>query len=261
MESNQLAGMEVTSVSELGTGVEATTWQQPEKRDLQLRERIAAALMVHERGWITGRAGGLSWTLSRSNRYVSALTALILLVLLSPLLLFIAVSIKVSSPGSVLFIQQRTGFRGRRFGMVKFRTMVANAEELKDSLRHLNKHGKNSVDFKIDRDPRVTGIGQFLRRTSLDELPNLINVVMGQMRIVGPRPTSFHAQTYHDHHLPRLSIYPGITGLWQISGRSDVDFDGRVDLDMRYILAQSPLLDLKILLKTPFKVLGGKGAS
>lgn len=260
MDSSQLVGIEVDPDSEFGSGVNSDATQQPEKRNLQLRGRITAALLVHEKGWVTGRSGGLPWTLSRSNRYASALIAIMLLALLSPLLLFIAVLIKISSPGPVLFIQERTGFRGRRFGMVKFRTMVVNAEALKDSLRHLNKHGAHSVDFKIDRDPRITGIGQFLRRTSLDELPNLVNVVMGQMRIVGPRPTSFHAQTYQDHHLARLSIYPGITGLWQISGRSDVDFDGRVELDTQYILAQSPLLDLKILLKTPFKVLSGQGA-
>lgn len=260
MESN-LIGMDVRPDAAVQNGGISEDSQQQEKRNLKLRGRIESALLVHEKSWVTGRYGGLPWSLSRTNRYASAFMATILLILFSPVLLFIALAIKASSPGPVFFIQQRTGFRGRRFGMIKFRTMVVNAEELKESLRHLNKHGENSVDFKIDRDPRVTGIGQFLRRTSLDELPNLINVVMGQMRIVGPRPTSFHAQTYHDHHLARLSIYPGITGLWQISGRSDVDFDGRVDLDMQYILTQSPLLDLKILFKTPLKVLGGQGAS
>lgn len=235
--------------------------QQPDKRELQLRGRIEAALKVHERGWITGRSGGSSWTLSKSNRYLSAVVAIVLLVLLSPLILCIVFLIKIGSPGPVLFVQQRTGFRGRRFGMIKFRTMVVNAEALKESLQHLNKHGADSVDFKIDHDPRVTRVGRFLRRSSLDELPNLLNVVAGQMRIVGPRPTSFHARTYRDHHLSRLSIYPGVTGLWQISGRSDVGFDERVDLDMQYIARQSPLLDLKILLITPFKVLLGQGAS
>src|SRR5690606_39845714 len=132
--------------------------------------------------------------------------------------------IKISSQGPVFFIQQRTGYRGRRFGMFKFRTMVVNAEELKESLRHLNKHGSDSVDFKIDRDPRVTAIGRWLRRTSLDELPNLLNVVRGDMRLAGPRPTSFDANRYHNHHLARLRIYPVITALWQLSGRSNIDF-------------------------------------
>lgn len=145
--------------------------------------------------------------------------------------------------------------------MYKFRTMVANAEALKDSLRHLNKHGAESIDFKIDKDPRITSIGGWLRRSSLDELPNLINVVTGDMRLVGPRPTSFNAYRYHDNHLARLSIYPGMTGLWQISGRSNIDFDQRVELDLSYINEQSLMLDLKILLKTPFKVFTGHGAS
>jgi len=184
-----------------------------------------------------------------------------MLIMLSPLLVMVAASIKLTSQGPIFFVQQRTGFRGRRFGMVKFRTMVVNAEELKESLRHLNKHGAGSVDFKIDRDPRVTVVGQWLRRSSLDELPNLLNVVRGDMRLVGPRPTSFDAHRYHNHHLGRLSIYPGITGLWQISGRSDIDFDDRVALDLAYISQQSPWLDLKILLKTPFKVVSGHGAS
>lgn len=232
-----------------------------DRRNDPFRRKVQAAIELQQHGWISGRDGGRPWTLSRSKRLTSALLAATLLVLLSPVLLTVALLIKLSSPGPVFFVQLRTGFRGRRFGMYKFRTMVINAEALKDSVRHLNKHGPDSVDFKIDRDPRITGIGGFLRRTSLDELPNLINVVLGQMRIVGPRPTSFHAQTYKEHHLGRLSIYPGITGLWQVSGRSDVDFDGRVTLDMTYIFQQSPWLDLKILIKTPFKVLNGHGAS
>lgn len=212
-----------------------------EKRlDPMLRKTIEESLYIQDRGWITGRAGGRPWNLSRTKRWVDAAGALILLLLLAPVLLAIALLIKWHSPGPVFFVQQRTGYRGRRFGMIKFRTMVANAEALKESLRHLNKHGANSVDFKIDNDPRVTPIGRWLRQTSLDELPNLINVVLGDMRLVGPRPTSFNASRYHRHHLGRLSTYPGMTGLWQISGRSDVDFDDRVTLDMQYIRQQGP---------------------
>ncbi|UVJ41838.1 sugar transferase [Pseudomonas sp. LS1212] len=225
------------------------------------RMRMDAAIHMQGRGWITGRAGGRPWTLSRTNRVVACTGALMLLVLLWPVLLALAVIVKLSSPGPVLFVQKRTGYRGRTFGMYKFRTMVANAEALKESLRHLNKHGADAIDFKIDKDPRVTRIGQFLRRSSLDELPNLINVVRGDMRLVGPRPTSFNAYRYKDQHLARLSIYPGMTGLWQISGRSNIDFDKRVELDLSYIAEQSFSLDLKILLKTPFKVFSGQGAS
>lgn len=232
-----------------------------EKRlDPSLRKMIGENLYVQNRGWISGRAGGRPWNLSRTKRWLDAAGALILLTLLAPLLLGIALLIKRHSPGPVFFVQQRTGYRGRRFGMIKFRTMVVNAEALKESLRHLNKHGADSVDFKIEDDPRVTPIGRWLRKTSLDELPNLINVVLGDMRLVGPRPTSFNAARYHSHHLGRLSTYPGMTGLWQISGRSDVDFDERVTLDMQYIQRQSPLQDLRILLKTPAKVLSGQGA-
>ncbi len=196
-----------------------------------------------------------------TKRLSSALLASFLLLAISPIFIVIAVLIKTGSTGPVFFIQQRTGFRGRRFGMFKFRTMVANAEELKESLRHLNKHGADSIDFKIDKDPRITKVGSFLRRSSLDELPNLINVILGDMRLVGPRPTSFNAQKYNSNHLSRLSIYPGITGLWQISGRSNIDFDDRVALDLLYIASQSPWQDLKILIKTPFSVISGHGAS
>ncbi|MDR3159431.1 MAG: sugar transferase [Zoogloeaceae bacterium] len=225
-----------------------------------LRQQIERAIARQQRGWILG-VGGRPWLLSRTKHLTSVLTASFLVLLLSPLLLAIAVAIKLTSPGPVFFIQQRTGFRGRRFGMIKFRTMVVEAETLKDSIRHLNKYGPDSVDFKIDRDPRVTSIGGVLRRASLDELPNLFNVICGQMRLVGPRPTSFHAQTYKKRHLGRLGVYPGVTGLWQISGRSNVDFDDRVIIDLQYIARQSPWLDLKILLKTPFAVLSAHGAS
>ena len=217
----------------LEKGVPIQQLVRDKRMDPEQRMRLDAAIHRQGQGWMTGREGGRPWQLSR----------------------------KFTSKGPVMFVQKRTGYRGRKFGMYKFRTMVANAEELKESLRHLNKHGADAIDFKIDQDPRITGIGGFLRRTSLDELPNLINVVTGDMRLVGPRPTSFNAYRYKDSHLARLAIYPGMTGLWQISGRSNIDFDQRVELDLSYIAEQSLLLDLKILLKTPFKVFSGHGAS
>lgn len=235
--------------------------QRDNRLDPEHRMRLDKAIHVQGHGWVTGRNGGRPWTLSRTNRVLACLGALVILLLISPVLLGLALAIKFSSPGPVMFVQRRTGYRGRMFGMYKFRTMVANAEELKESLRHLNKHGADAIDFKIDDDPRITPIGSFLRRSSLDELPNLINVVSGDMRLVGPRPTSFNARRYKDSHLARLSIYPGMTGLWQISGRSNIDFDQRVELDLTYIAEQSLLLDLKILLKTPFIVFNGHGAS
>ncbi|MDR0673541.1 MAG: sugar transferase [Zoogloeaceae bacterium] len=235
--------------------------EQQDRRELPLRQQVERAIAEQRRGWVSGREGGRPWLLSRTKYFTSALTAGFLLLFFSPLFLVIAVIIKLSSQGPVFFIQQRTGFRGRRFGMIKFRTMVADAEAMKDSVRHLNKHGPDSVDFKIDGDPRVTRIGGFLRRASLDELPNLFNVVYGQMRMVGPRPTSFHVRTYKPHYLGRLSVYPGITGLWQVSGRSNVDFETRVILDLHYISHQSPWLDLKILARTPWAILIGHGAA
>ena len=240
---------------------ETQALRQDKRMDPNHRMRIDAAIHMQGRGWMTGRAGGRPWTLSRTNRVLSFIGALMILVIISPLLLVLALLVKLSSPGPVFFVQQRTGYRGRSFGMYKFRTMVANAEALKESVRHLNKHGADAIDFKIDKDPRVTRIGSFLRRSSLDELPNLFNVIRGDMRLVGPRPTSFNAYRYKDSHLARLSIYPGMTGLWQISGRSNIDFDQRVELDLSYIAEQSLSLDLKILLKTPFKVFSGHGAS
>ena len=247
------------------TGHEKAMPMQELRRDKRIdpehRMRLDAAIHRQGRGWVTGRDGGRPWQVSRTNRIVACLGALAILLVFSPLLIGLALAVKFTSPGPVMFVQKRTGYRGRVFGMYKFRTMVANAEELKESLRHLNKHGADAIDFKIDKDPRITRIGGFLRRSSLDELPNLINVFTGDMRLVGPRPTSFNAYRYKDNHLARLSIYPGMTGLWQISGRSNIDFDQRVELDLSYIAEQSLLLDLKILLKTPFKVFSGHGAS
>src|SRR5690606_9221037 len=137
---------------------------------------------------------------SRTKRWVDAAGALILLLLLAPVLLAIALLIKWHSPGPVFFVQQRTGYRGRRFGMIKFRTMVANAEALKESLRHLNKHGANSVALPADTGPGVTPVARGLRQTGRAELPNLSHVVRGDMRQVGPRPASFNASRYHRHH-------------------------------------------------------------
>ena len=141
--------------------------------------------------------------------------------------------IRLESPGPILFAQQRTGQHGVRFPMWKFRTMVQNAEELKASLQHLNI--LPAPDFKIPNDPRVTRVGKFLRKTSLDELPQVLNVIRGQMSIVGPRPTSFAASTYDLWHSERLEVVPGITGLWQVKGRGTMTFDERLRLDIEYI--------------------------
>jgi lipopolysaccharide/colanic/teichoic acid biosynthesis glycosyltransferase len=163
-----------------------------------------------------------------------------------------------TDPGPVLFSQWRTGKGGRRFRMYKFRTMVTNAEELKKKYSHLNE--LTWPDFKITNDPRVTRVGRFLRRTSLDELPQVFNVLKGDMSLVGPRPTSFDVSTYELWHTERLEVLPGITGLWQISGRSDIDFDRRLRLDREYIERQSLWLDVQILIRTVAVIFSRRGA-
>ncbi len=142
--------------------------------------------------------------------------------------------------------------------MYKFRTMVSDAEKLKQNYADLNE--LSWPDFKISDDPRVTRVGRFLRKTSLDELPQIINVLKGDMSLVGPRPTSFDASTYDLWHTERLEVLPGITGLWQVNGRSDVDFDERARLDIEYIEKQSVWLDLWILYRTIFVIFNQRGA-
>ena len=161
-------------------------------------------------------------------------------------------------PGPVFFAQWRTGRGGRRFKMFKFRTMVSHADELKQKYAHLNE--LTWPDFKITNDPRVTRIGCFLRKTSLDELPQLFNILKGDMSLVGPRPTSFDVSTYDLCQTERLEVLPGLTGLWQVSGRSDLDFEDRLRLDIEYIEQQSFWLDLQILLRTVAVVFTQRGA-
>jgi lipopolysaccharide/colanic/teichoic acid biosynthesis glycosyltransferase len=167
--------------------------------------------------------------------------------------------IKVTSSGApVIFKQLRTGQGGKRFGMYKFRTMVPNAEELKSKYAHLNE--LQWPDFKITNDPRITRIGKFLRKTSLDELPQLFNVLRGEMSLVGPRPTSFGPETYKLWHTHRLDVKPGITGLWQVFGRGRLEFDDRLRLDIAYIKRASLWLDIQILLLTIVAALQQRGA-
>jgi lipopolysaccharide/colanic/teichoic acid biosynthesis glycosyltransferase len=175
-----------------------------------------------------------------------------------PLALLTALLIRLDSPGPVMFTQMRTGQHGVRFPMFKFRTMVHNAEELKASLQHLNV--LPAPDFKIPNDPRITRVGGFLRKTSLDELPQILNVFRAEMTIVGPRPTSFAASTYRLWHSERLEVLPGITGLWQVKGRGSMSFDERLRLDIEYIEHRSTLLDLKLILVTSLAVFRGSGA-
>lgn len=173
---------------------------------------------------------------------ISALPALLLL------FSFIVGAIWLEDRSNPFFFQVRTGLGGKRFRMYKFRTMVPNAEEMKKELMHLNE--LEWPDFKIKNDPRITRVGKFLRRTSLDELPQLFNVFLGDMSLVGPRPTSFKPETYKAWHMERLEVIPGLTGLWQVSGRSNLEFDERVQLDIEYIQRQSMWYDLNLIFKT-----------
>jgi lipopolysaccharide/colanic/teichoic acid biosynthesis glycosyltransferase len=193
-----------------------------------------------------------------TKRAIDLGICLITLPILLPVGLLCALAIRLESPGSVMFTQQRTGQHGVRFPMFKFRTMVQNAEELKASLQHLNI--LPPPDFKIPNDPRITRVGTFLRKTSLDELPQVINVLRGEMSIVGPRPTSFAASTYDLWHSERLEVLPGITGLWQVKGRGSMTFDERLRLDIEYMERRSTLYDLRLMAETALAVFRGSGA-
>jgi lipopolysaccharide/colanic/teichoic acid biosynthesis glycosyltransferase len=172
----------------------------------------------------------------------------LLVIVMLPVLAACALAVKLDSPGPAVFGQLRTGRDGRRFRMYKFRTMLANAEELKASLAHLNV--LPPPDFKIPNDPRITRVGRLLRAISLDELPQLFNVLRGDMSLVGPRPTSFAPSTYQLWHTHRLDVPPGMTGLWQIEGRASMTFDERLRLDVAYIRRASLAYDVLLLLRT-----------
>ncbi|QJW99692.1 sugar transferase [Frigoriglobus tundricola] len=221
-------------------------------------------------GWTLRRAVRFQWKkyallLSRSarvgsKRALDVTVALALLVALAPLFALVAVLIKATDGGSVLFWQTRVGKRGREFRFPKFRSMVPNAERLLASVLHQNHH-QAGVTFKLKRDPRVTWIGRILRRTSVDELPQLWCVLTGQMTLVGPRPAvPREVAQYTLVERRRLGVTPGLTCIWQVSGRGDVPFHRQVEMDLDYIHRQSFLLDLKLLVLTVPAVLLGRGA-
>jgi exopolysaccharide biosynthesis polyprenyl glycosylphosphotransferase len=197
------------------------------------------------------------WPLLRTTTYW--VLALLLVIVLSPVLVGIAVWITLDSRGPVLFRQTRAGTGGRPFTVYKFRTMVVDAEARLEELRALNE--SDGLLFKMRRDPRVTRSGRFLRKYSLDELPQLLNVLRGNMALVGPRPPlPSEVEAYGADVRRRLMVRPGITGLWQVSGRSDLTWEESVRLDLYYVENWSPALDISILWKTLFAVLRGGGA-
>lgn len=192
------------------------------------------------------------------KRWLDAMCSIVVLLLGSPLLLLIAVVIKLDSPGPVIYTSTRIGRKGRRFRCYKFRTMSADAEGMKDALLHLNE--RDGVLFKMTNDPRVTRVGRFLRKYSLDELPQFWNVLKGEMSMVGPRPPlADEVQQYELDHLRRLDVLPGITGLWQVESRSNPSFARYISLDVQYVERWHLLMDVKILFKTIAVVFAGGG--
>ena len=204
-----------------------------------------------------------------AKRLVDVLLSSLALVITAPILLVIALCVKTSSRGPILFRQTRVGKDGRLFTLYKFRTMYHDADpevhrrHVQSLIRSQSSEGKSAGPpmRKLVNDPRITPVGRFLRRTSLDELPQFFNVMRGDMSLVGPRPPlPYEVEAYHEWHFARLSALPGITGLWQVRGRSRVTFDEMVRMDIDYIAHRSLWLDLKIILLTVPAVLTGSGA-
>lgn len=252
------------------TELASSLYWQLRRAGITLRLLPSSLEMLHRRGVPEVVAGlptlrleapllsGWDYRLKRLTDIVGAGVGLLVL---SPLFVSVAIAIKLSSPGPIFFCQERVGLQGRLFQMWKFRTMVPNAAAMQTQLEAANE-ATDGVMFKLRRDPRVTPIGQFLRRTSIDELPQLFNVLLGQMSLVGPRPLPLRdVRRFEPWHHARHQVLPGITGLWQVSGRSTIDsFHDAVRLDLYYIDHWSLNLDLDILLATVKIVLLGRGA-
>lgn len=181
------------------------------------------------------------------------------LVLLSPVIIIVAILVKFSSKGPVFFSQKRVGKNGKAFEMYKFRSMVVNAEELKEKLAAQNE--MSGPMFKMKDDPRVTKVGKFIRKTSLDELPQLWNVIKGDMSLVGPRPSlPKEVAQFEEWMYKRLSVKPGLTCYWQVSGRNNIDFEDWMKLDCRYVDERNLWIDIKLIFKTVFVLFGDKNA-
>ena len=183
------------------------------------------------------------------------------LIILSPVFLIVSILIKLEDPkGKVFFSQVRNGLYGKTFRMYKFRSMVHNAEELLDQLQEQNE--QTGPVFKIKDDPRITKVGRFIRKTSIDELPQLINILKGDMSIVGPRPPiPREVEQYTDYQMRRLLVKPGLTCYWQVGGRNEIGFDEWVELDIKYIKERNLWIDIKLIFKTVFVLFGDKTAS
>ncbi|MGG7214918.1 sugar transferase [Clostridium nigeriense] len=194
-----------------------------------------------------------------SKRSLDIICSLLGLIILSPILLVVAILIKLESDGPIIFSQKRVGLNGKEFKMYKFRSMVQNAEELKDKL--VQKNEMSGPMFKMKDDPRITRIGKVIRKTSIDEIPQLINILKGEMSFVGPRPSlPQEVLKFEPWMMHRLSVKPGLTCYWQLSGRNNIDFVEWMKLDLQYVKDRSFLLDLRLIFKTFFVLFGDENA-
>ncbi|WP_338898250.1 sugar transferase [Streptomyces sp. TG1A-60] len=216
---------------------------------------VSTAKTAHHRPAPCGRA---HWGVRAAKRSIDCAGAAVLLLLVAPVLLAAAVAVKLDTPGPLLFRQRRTGWRGKDFHVLKLRTMHVGSERLRAAMEVRNEADGHL--FKIREDPRVTAVGRWLRRYSLDELPQLVNVLRGQMSLVGPRPLPVVDSAFTGEARRRLLVRPGITGLWQVSGRSDLAWEDALRLDLEYVDTWSVRLDLTILWRTLPAVLRGDGA-
>lgn len=230
---------------------------------LQEIERLMLLNKKRSRALMRLKISIWEWTVAFAKLLKGSLDffgALILLILLSPVFIVTGLLIYITDPGDIFYVAHRIGLNGKAFGFIKFRSMYKNADKMKDKLLEQNESA-DGVIFKMKNDPRVTKIGKIIRRFSIDELPQLINVLKGDMSLVGPRPPlPREVAEYTLEDRKRLHVKPGITCLWQIKGRSEIPFSQQVQLDMEYIRSQNIVNDLIILLKTIPAVISGKGA-
>ena len=193
------------------------------------------------------------------KRGIDVIVAGVGLILLSPIITIVACAIKLTSKGPIFFLQKRVGKNGELFNMYKFRSMVVNAEELKEKLKHKNE--MSGPMFKMKDDPRVTKVGKFIRKTSLDELPQLWNVLKGDMSLVGPRPSlPKEVEQFDSWMFKRLTVRPGLTCYWQVSGRNNIDFEDWMKLDVKYVEERNLWIDIKLIFKTLGVLFGDKNA-
>lgn len=193
------------------------------------------------------------------KRTMDIVASVIGLILLSPVILIVGILIRLESEGEIIFSQNRIGLNGKKFKMFKFRSMVPNAEELKKKL--LEQNEMSGPMFKMKDDPRITKLGKFIRKTSIDELPQLINVLKGEMSLVGPRPSLPHeVEKFEPWMMKRIEVKPGLTCYWQVAGRNNIDFEEWMQLDIDYVNDRSLMLDIKLIFKTFFVLFGDKNA-